>query len=244
MPSKKYLIITLVTSLLLAVSVIGYLMPQDSDETPMRILFDSNGGQVVFSHIKHIDDYGEDCVRCHHKEEGTTTPLPCGSCHAAKFDQAFAENHSSNFDGEYCAKCHHPAPAGLRFDHDQHDDPSGGDCQTCHHGPDIEPEPQACSDCHDDSHSKEMPGLRQAGHARCADCHQNLLDDPKACATCHIKGKERNEEYPSCGNCHETDIKNLIPVRTDAFHGRCMCCHEEKGSGPFGQEECGKCHMR
>lgn len=244
MLSKKYLAITITTAILLAISVAGYLTPPGKAEIPTRILFDSNGGKIVFSHLKHIDEYGEDCIRCHHKEEGAATPLPCGTCHARKFDQNFAEMHMDSFAEDYCSKCHHPAPANLIFDHELHEDPTDGDCQACHHGPDIEPEPQACSDCHGQTHSEDMPGLRQAGHARCADCHQDILDDPKACSTCHARGQEKTEEYIGCGTCHETETKNLIPPRTGAYHDKCMGCHEENGSGPYKEEECGKCHMR
>ena len=52
-------------------------------------------------------------------------------------------------------------------------------------------------------------------------------------------------EYQNCMNCHEDSApEDLVPTRTAAFHQKCMGCHEERGTGPFGEKECKKCHVR
>lgn len=96
----------------------------------------------------------------------------------------------------------------------------------------------------------------------CADCHHDVVDDarPLACGTCHPKefgpkfAKEHQTAFPSdayCARCHDGDPHaagaelpdtDMIPLRSDAFHGQCMGCHQSEDAGPYGDDSCTSCH--
>lgn len=63
-----------------------------------------------------------------------------------------------------------------------------------------------------------------------------------ACGICHHN--EQNNGSRSCTgeDCH---TENSSVTRSDALHGRCKGCHEERGVGPIdkaGEQECWACH--
>jgi hypothetical protein len=70
----------------------------------------------------------------------------------------------------------------------------------------------------------------------------------KGCAPCHrmkdMTGYEGS--YTPCQQCHRipNPDRELVLTRTNAFHDQCMNCHQELKKGPYGENECDKCHIR
>ena len=244
---KRYLPITVATAVLLLIALGGYLIPASSNSLPLRVLLDNKGGKVILNHAAHADIMDGACADCHHTTGNDPNPPACTDCHAAKFDAAFASSHQENLDEALCRSCHHPAADIERFNHDEHAvDMTGGDCQACHHDESIEPEPQACANCHTDG-SNSVLRLRDAAHARCADCHSDMYDEGiKGCSNCHVRNTDSGQEPEprACSDCHATPTDQLLPTTMNAFHGQCMGCHEEKGAGPSGDDACYQCHMK
>ncbi len=232
------------------IAVVGYLKPAATEEMPRRILFDSTGGKVIFSHLAHDQDYGVGCTTCHHEtKDPDGNLLQCGTCHPPEFNTAYIENHVNYFtDKVACAKCHHAEFTGMSYNHDDHAANYTTDCTDCHHGTDIEPEPQNCADCHTETGDDAMPGIKDAAHQRCANCHQEQLDAGlQECGFCHtILEAGHGDALPAtanCSPCHTESLEQLVPTRVNAFHVGCMSCHEKEQAGPYKQDDCNKCHM-
>lgn len=244
---RRYLPISILTGILLIAAIVGYLIPAGSEGPPPRVLLENKGGKVIFTHSQHIEGQAQDCARCHHTTGDSQTPPKCSSCHVKKFDEIFIANHQNAIDEKLCVSCHHQEAGIQKFSHDKHmDDYAEDDCQACHHDESIEPEPQACSDCHTSDGTKDIISLRQANHTRCADCHDDFYEQgTKGCNNCHTRElKAKAPEPQSCGNCHSEPVDQLVPTTTNAFHGQCMSCHEKEGVGPFGDDACYQCHMK
>ena len=246
---KRFLPITVLTVVLAAVAVGGYLMPRPSQALPVRLLLANKGGNVIFTHQKHSENYQLNCEQCHHySAPGKMDPPQCGSCHPTIFDKDYVAIHRDNFDNEaYCNACHHNSKA-EHFDHDAHQDYASEDCQACHHDSDIETEPSRCSNCHEHKSEVGMPNLREATHTRCMDCHEDMYEQGlNGCSQCHVRGDAplSPPEYEKpCSDCHERPVNDLIPNRTYAFHGQCRGCHRTTGKGPHGDDLCYHCHIK
>lgn len=244
---KRYLPITIAAALLFLIALGGYIIPATPDEMPVRVLLKNKGGKVILNHAAHADLTDRDCGTCHHTTGSDPAPPSCTSCHTAKFDDAFRAEHQKSLGKEQCKSCHHPKADTSRFMHDEHaEDYTDGDCQTCHHAPSIEPTPQACSNCHMDG-SNSVLRLRDAAHERCADCHADMYHDGiEGCRNCHERERETaaEPEKRACSGCHDTPADQLVPTTMNAFHAKCMGCHEEQGAGPFGDDACYQCHMK
>jgi len=243
---KRYTPITAVAVILAVVAIAGYLRPAPAQEAPIRILFDTKGGKVIFSHISHYRDYKMACATCHHESaERMDEPLRCETCHALEYNQEFTQGHAASFaDKKFCARCHHAEFGGVVFEHDAHTDDYGADCTDCHHDSDIEPDPGSCMDCHESQGDADMPGLRVAIHTRCEACHSDMYEEGvKGCPSCH-EIKDPEEPYTPCLSCHYQSDEQPIPARVNAFHSGCMGCHEENQKGPYSKEDCNMCHIR
>lgn len=248
--SKKFTVM-LATAFLLAVAVAGYVQSDDRQPMPTRILFKNNGGQVIFSHLVHHRDYQIDCAQCHHDKKqadftGTDRALACGSCHPTEFNDSFISGHMDSFDDEsYCVRCHHVEYGEVLFDHEEHKD-YASDCYDCHHGREIEPEPQKCANCHKEDDSGDLLSMRLAGHESCGNCHEDMFDKGlSSCKSCHVQVDmtQYDGDYTSCGSCHEADTRELVLPRMNAFHDQCMSCHKDQGAGPYGPDDCKQCHI-
>lgn len=245
---RSYLPITILTGILLIAALAGYLIPADSEATPVRLLFENKGGKVIFAHKTHVDIQDKDCASCHHTSGDEQAPPKCSSCHVKKFDDTFIANHQDSIDDKYCQSCHHATATTAKFSHEKHaEDYAEDDCQACHHDESVEPEPQACSDCHEKEPLKDIPSLKDANHAKCADCHEDFYDKGvKGCTSCHTR-EEAPKAAPApqpCSSCHSEPVEQLVPTTTNAFHGQCMSCHENQDAGPFGDDSCYQCHMK
>lgn len=244
---KRYLPISIATGILFLIALVGYLVPAASDEPPVRVLFDNKGGKVILNHASHVDTMGKECGTCHHTTGNSPTPPACSNCHAKKFDETFIADHQESLTQNQCASCHHQKATIANFSHADHEeDYTGGYCQSCHHDESIEAVPQSCSNCHIDG-SNSVLSLRDANHQRCADCHDDAYSEGlEGCSYCHVRDENQAEEIDkmACSSCHINPTDQLIPTSMNAFHGKCMGCHEEMGSGPFGDDACYQCHMK
>ncbi len=244
---RRYLPIAVLTGILFVAALAGYLIPANSEGTPVRILLENKGGKVIFAHKTHVELQDSDCASCHHTSGDEQMPPNCSSCHVKKFDDAFIANHQETIDDKYCQSCHHPTATMALFSHDKHaEDYAEDDCQACHHDESIEPDPQACSECHEKETLKDIPSLKDANHGKCIDCHEDFYDEgTKGCKNCHTREKPTKTFEPQpCSSCHDEPVEQLVPTTTTAFHGQCMSCHEEQGAGPFGDDACYQCHMK
>jgi hypothetical protein len=246
---KRYLPITIGVVILAIIAMVGYMRPAATEEMPRRILFDSAGGPVIFSHLAHDQLYGIDCATCHHESKRPgNDPLQCGLCHPPEFTPLYVSMHTTYFtEEEHCARCHHIEFTGMVYDHDTHAENYTFGCTDCHHDVDIEPVPQSCGDCHMDTGDPAMPSLMDAAHERCASCHQAELDAGITdCTYCHTAISAAQGEIPAavtCSLCHAQPVEQLIPTRMSAFHDGCMGCHENVQAGPYADDACNQCHM-
>jgi len=245
---RRYFPIAILTGILLITAIAGYLIPLESSAQPVRILLPNKGGNVIFTHEPHISIQDDQCVTCHHTTLKDDDPIACKSCHVKTFDETFIIEHPTQFDDKQCASCHHADSNIDRFTHDDHAlDYADSDCQSCHHDESIEPEPQACSNCHQKEGKDDIPSLKVANHTRCASCHDDMFDQGvEGCGYCHVRNEQKEQktaDQEACSSCHEESIDQLIPTTTVAFHGQCRGCHETMDAGPYGDENCDKCHM-
>ena len=162
MVSKRYLPVALAVVLMSAVALAGYLRLAEPEEMPRRILFDSAGGKVIFSHLDHEQSYGIDCAICHHESENPgKTPLQCGLCHPPEFTQEYIADHQWFFaEEEHCERCHHTGVAD---------------------GP--------CSSCHGEPVEQLIPTRTSAFHGGCMGCHERMQAGPYRegeCIQCHL----------------------------------------------------------
>ncbi len=95
---------------------------QKVPEQPVRIMFDSIAGKVLFSHKTHLSDtgYGLSCNDCHHNlEEGDTAAQSCLECHEPESEDQDMPKRSDAFHKQ-CINCHQEIDAGPR------------ECNSCH----------------------------------------------------------------------------------------------------------------
>ena len=110
------------TVVLFVIGVVCYAaFPDQKPEDPVRIMFQSTAGKVLFTHQMHTseDGYGYECVDCHHLFEGGEGEKPeaCGECHLVDSEEepkrvdAFHQQcigcHEDNGGGPVeCSQCH------------------------------------------------------------------------------------------------------------------------------------------
>lgn len=183
--------------------------------------------EVIFSHVKHVGEYEENCMVCHvgidaNEEPSRIEPLRMAQCVSCHEDEGLAED---------CTVCHNevnrewsPRNHDLAWDRMHGDvsrscpDQSSQDCTLCH-------SEQSCDICHQtekpDSHGSYF---RKRGHGIEAQI------DRQNCATCHTP------DY--CDRCHE----EAQPLNHSGTFGgtksnHCVGCHF-----PIQGESCYTCH--
>lgn len=233
------------------------------------------GGRVVFTHKAHSTPggaYGDvACAVCHHElkispasPEAGAQPavMLCTDCHGTTDIAGFIASHQAKYEAKggdaSCISCHHARFAGYAegWNHEEHKDYTGDDCQACHHeerytapsGKSMTIKPQKCANCHT---AKPNPlastTLKDAVHPKCNECHSDWFDDKLAgCAKCHDQRSLQKEfaqgkldkKFSSCASCH-----GEMPGSMDAFHNSCMGCHDKVGKGPGKKAPCAQCHL-
>ena len=97
---------------LVVVAVVCYAaLPYRMAEQPVRILFKSAAGNVLFDHKVHTSEngYGYGCIECHHTlEEEGERPSACGECHEPDSEEV---NRSDAFH-QQCQGCHDQSGMG------------------------------------------------------------------------------------------------------------------------------------
>ena len=91
-----------IVAVLFLVGVICYAaFPVVEPDEPIRIMFKSSAGGVLFDHMGHLSesDIGLDCGSCHHDDEDD--PVSCGECHNEDGDLSRVDA----FHGQ-CKGCH------------------------------------------------------------------------------------------------------------------------------------------
>jgi len=112
---------------LFIVGVISYAaFPAKTPDRPVRIMFQSIAGNVLFDHKTHTgaSGYGLSCRDCHHTlEEGETEASACSLCHESESDDPEVPKRSDAFHTQ-CTRCHKEIEAGPQ------EGPDG--CASCH----------------------------------------------------------------------------------------------------------------
>ena len=103
MTSKKHrMIVYGVAVHLLFIAIVCYAaFPADKPETPIRLMYQTNAGKVLFDHQTHTGEkgYALDCFDCHHHPPDDEEALiGCGQCHNPKPEEGVVP--------ESCLECH------------------------------------------------------------------------------------------------------------------------------------------
>ena len=92
---------------LLLIGVVAYAaLPLKAPDPPIRIMFKSTAGNVLFDHKEHSSPmgYGFKCEDCHHDIEGEDErPMACGECHMREGEDG--PKRSDAFH-QLCQGCH------------------------------------------------------------------------------------------------------------------------------------------
>ncbi len=98
-------------AILLVVGVVCYAaFPQEEPEEPVRLMFKSTAGKILFDHKTHTVDagYGIACDDCHHEEQEDGSSSCSGEdCHGPESDPKRGDALHSN-----CKGCHEDSGAG------------------------------------------------------------------------------------------------------------------------------------
>lgn len=177
--------------------------------------------QHPFEHRKHSTQ-GVSCVTCHEgiTRAGDLGPLhlpdaaKCVSCHASPHDKAD------------CLGCHGTAHnraeaalarEHLRFSHDKHLTPLGGQCVPCHAA----------------AGKTDQTTLRPP-MAQCFTCHTHKDQwQSRDCEACHVD-LPRELAQPSSHVVHDGDFVREHGVRAASSRDLCASCHAES--------RCASCH--
>ena len=124
MVSKKALQIAYGLAIVLfIVGAVGYAaFPAKTPERPVRLMFQSIAGNVLFDHKTHTDPsgYGLSCRDCHHTlEEGETEAPSCIQCHELESDDPDVPKRDDAFH-QQCIDCHKQIEGGPQA------------CNSCH----------------------------------------------------------------------------------------------------------------
>ena len=97
-------------AVLLVVGVICYAAcPVEPPEEPVRIMFKSTAGSILFDHKIHTADggYGIACDDCHHEEQDESKSCNGEDCHGPDSDPKRGDALHAN-----CKGCHEDSGAG------------------------------------------------------------------------------------------------------------------------------------
>jgi len=121
------------------------------------------GKDVCFPHAMHADDFGIECVSCHHETNATTLNIPheeyfedlwidCATCH--KPGDAVAGSMA-------CSSCHHNSTTDIADQTLSSKVVIHKSCWNCHEAGTGAQASGACKTCHNNEHLHPTP--EQAG---------------------------------------------------------------------------------
>lgn len=125
--------------ILLVIGVLSFAaFPAKAPEQPVRLMFKSAAGKVMFTHKTHFGDegYGVACMDCHHHPEDGSETAGCGYCHLAEPGETLPES---------CLDCHE-ADEIEGTEPPKRSDAFHQQCIGCHK--DNDAGPQECAECH------------------------------------------------------------------------------------------------
>ncbi|MBW1720900.1 MAG: cytochrome c3 family protein [Deltaproteobacteria bacterium] len=118
---KEQIVAYWIAGIFFVIGVVCYAaFPEKAPEQPVRIMFKSTGGKVLFSHKVHTSDegYGIECMDCHHDlEEEGDLPAACGECHEPDSEDPMKRSDALHTQ---CIGCHKEEGGGPV------------DCNECH----------------------------------------------------------------------------------------------------------------
>ena len=105
----KWIIPLIIIFITAIIGIIGYTT--DDPSFPVRVLFKTKGGNVVFTHQEHARGYGLDCKKCHHSFniENIKSGWNCRYCHSsgAIYDELCSgQAIHKQCIGANCVDCH------------------------------------------------------------------------------------------------------------------------------------------
>lgn len=147
MTSKKHrMIVYGVAVQLLLIAIVCYAaFPVKAPEQPIRLMYHTNAGKVLFDHQTHssVTGYGLACFDCHHHPQDDDTALvACGQCH-------FPEPPEEGVVPENCLECHDASDV-EDSEYTKRSDAFHNQCIQCHEefGKGPLSGSQHCSQCH------------------------------------------------------------------------------------------------
>ncbi len=189
-PKKELKLAYALAIVLLLIGAICYAaFPVKQPDNPIRKMFKTNAGKVLFTHKLHRSEsgYGATCFDCHHHhEEDAETLRACGDCHQA---EAPREVPKACLECHEPSETHHPKPEeGVQ----ESADDEARACNDCHLVKEDGSLPQACLDCHEadeiGEQEKKMNFQKRsdAFHNQCINCHRQYGKGPVECSSCHV----------------------------------------------------------
>jgi hypothetical protein len=146
MTSKKHRLITYGVAVhLLLIAIVCYAaFPVKKPEQPIRLMYQTNAGKVLFDHKTHssANGYGLDCFDCHHHPPDDEQALvACSQCHLPNPEEGVVP--------ENCLNCHDASDV-QDSEYPKQSDAFHQQCQRCHEqfGAGPGEGPANCSKCH------------------------------------------------------------------------------------------------
>jgi len=146
MTSKKHRLITYGVAVhLLLIAIVCYAaFPVKKPDQPIRLMYQTNAGKVLFDHNTHTasNGYGLDCFDCHHHPPDDEQALiACGKCHLSNPEEGVVP--------ENCLECHDASDV-EDSEYPKHSDAFHQQCIRCHqeYGAGPGEGPKNCSRCH------------------------------------------------------------------------------------------------
>ena len=129
MTSKKQLLFAYGLAIhLLLVGIICYAaFPTQAPDEPIRIMYQTNAGKVLFEHHTHTDafGYGAACFDCHHyPSDDEAALIACGQCHLSAPEEGVVP--------EYCLECYDTEEV-EDSEHGKRSEAIHDQCTQCHY---------------------------------------------------------------------------------------------------------------
>ena len=139
-PKKELQMAYGLTIILLVVGVLSYsAFSARVPEQPVRLMFESAAGNVLFDHKTHtaVSGYSISCKDCHHHPEDESELRACGDCHRIQ--------ETGEKMPQACTDCHEPDEI-QDTKIIKKADAFHLQCINCH--TDFEAGPEECRSCH------------------------------------------------------------------------------------------------